>query len=492
MATRRSPSSPSSPWRGSPPSPSCGGWRAASGGPVAGAVAGLAAAVSAAADRGIDVHLEPEPHRARRARSRWPAPGGHGPAGIAGGGSWPHSGRRSRCSATPRRRPAADRRGAASSLDARRRRLGWVDLGVLAVFAVAYLPLLINELTTGGSELRAALDYLAAGGPGAQTTRPFPSYSGSSGCGCSSWPLTGLITDGFVAGVRRQRRGHRDRGLALARERTGALGRPLAGPRPALVDGVPDARRAEPGDGRSRAPERPLPRVRRPDGLHAARARSGGAGVRAGAGRIGWSSRRLVGPILAAVGVVALLGWNLTHLPPAVHPDGGFPAGEAAAARVDAVLATAGVDRPDVDPAAVAARLQVDRGDGLSPGPSRPRSTSAMPRRAWRQAASIRRRCRRTAASTASCCCATTDSARRSGRAAAARRRRRSRRTAAARPGARCSTGSRPRRTASSRSTARPRHPGSNRERRRPRRRRSLSPRPGRWRAVRVVPWKCL
>jgi hypothetical protein len=54
---------------------------------------------------------------------------------------------------------------------------------------------------------------------------------------------------------------------------------------------------------------------------------------------------RLVGPILAGIAVVAVLGWNLTHLPPAVHPDGGFPAGEAAGARVDGVLTAAGVER---------------------------------------------------------------------------------------------------------------------------------------------------
>ena len=46
--------------------------------------------------------------------------------------------------------------------------------------------------------------------------------------------------------------------------------------------------------------------------------------------------------------MVAVVGWNLTHLPPAVHPDGGFPAGEAAGARVDGVLTAAGVERLDV------------------------------------------------------------------------------------------------------------------------------------------------
>jgi hypothetical protein len=55
-----------------------------------------------------------------------------------------------------------------------------------------------------------------------------------------------------------------------------------------------------------------------------------------------------VGPLVAAFGLVALFAWNLTHLPPAVNPDGGFPAGEAAGARVDAALASASVARNDV------------------------------------------------------------------------------------------------------------------------------------------------
>jgi hypothetical protein len=43
---------------------------------------------------------------------------------------------------------------------------------------------------------------------------------------------------------------------------------------------------------------------------------------------------RLVGRVVAVVGVVALLGWNLANQPPAVHPDGGFPAAEMAAVRI--------------------------------------------------------------------------------------------------------------------------------------------------------------
>src|SRR4029450_8973512 len=55
--------------------------------------------------------------------------------------------------------------------------------------------------------------------------------------------------------------------------------------------------------------------------------------------------RAPVGPAVAIALVVALLGWNLTHLPPAVHPDGGFPAGNAVASQVDATLTEQGVDR---------------------------------------------------------------------------------------------------------------------------------------------------
>ncbi len=41
-----------------------------------------------------------------------------------------------------------------------------------------------------------------------------------------------------------------------------------------------------------------------------------------------------VGPVIAVVGVVAILAWNVARQPPAVHPDGGFPAADAAAARI--------------------------------------------------------------------------------------------------------------------------------------------------------------
>ncbi len=52
--------------------------------------------------------------------------------------------------------------------------------------------------------------------------------------------------------------------------------------------------------------------------------------------------------MIAIVVVVGLGAWNLTHQPPAAHPDGGWPAGALAGDRVDAVLTAAGIGRDQV------------------------------------------------------------------------------------------------------------------------------------------------
>jgi len=52
-------------------------------------------------------------------------------------------------------------------LDARRRRLGGVSPGVVAIIVIAYLPLVVNELTTGFSEAEAAAAYIASDRSGA-------------------------------------------------------------------------------------------------------------------------------------------------------------------------------------------------------------------------------------------------------------------------------------------------------------------------------------
>ena len=213
------------------------------------------------------------------------------------------------------------------------------------IFAAAYLPLLVNELTTGGSELRAALEYLAGGRAGSETAIPVRFVI--VGLRILSWPLTGLITDGFLAGVVasavviaiavwRSRANGPDRlaarWLGLGLLWSTAFLTVTAPSLAAIVPGLPNDHYHAFAD----------PMVFTLVGLGAA------ALAAAVPTRSGHTLGRTIGPILAGVGVVALVGWNLTHLPPAVHPDGGFPAGEAAGGRVDAVLTAAGVERMDV------------------------------------------------------------------------------------------------------------------------------------------------
>ena len=126
---------------------------------------GLAMAAVGRRHRRIDVHLEPEPHRAvERDRPR------RGLAGVdrrrpslvarrrhrhGGHDAMPRPRRR----AAARRRRAVRRRRAAAPLGRRARRAASSRSS-----SIAYLPLLINELTTGGSE--------AAGGARLPRGRP--------------------------------------------------------------------------------------------------------------------------------------------------------------------------------------------------------------------------------------------------------------------------------------------------------------------------------
>lgn len=221
------------------------------------------------------------------------------------------------------------------SLDARRRPLGVVPLGVLAIFVVAYLPLAINELTTGFSEVRAASDYVSSGRSGEEVAIPI--RFGIVTLRVLSWPLTGLIIDGFVAGVlasvtvvaivmwrwRSADDGERFvvrwLGLGLL---WSVIFLTVAAPSLAsVVRGLPNDHYHAFAD----------PMVFVLIGLGAA------ALVREVRAPIGWAT--------AGVALVALMGWNLTHLPPAVNGDGGFPAGDAAGVRVDSALTVAGIDR---------------------------------------------------------------------------------------------------------------------------------------------------
>ena len=226
-------------------------------------------------------------------------------------------------------------------LDARRRSMADMVVGAFLVFVLAYLPLAVNEASTGFSEVRAALDYLAGGRGPAEAA--IPVRFGIVGLRVVSWPLTGLITAGFAAGSLalvaviaiiiwlgwgRQGGDTSERSVA----RWFGLGLlwsivflTIAAPSLAsVVAGLPN------------------------DHYHAFADPFVFVLVGLGIAVMAREVRRPIGPALATAAVVALIGWNVAHLPPAVHPDGGFPAGAVAAKRVDAALTAAGIGPTDV------------------------------------------------------------------------------------------------------------------------------------------------
>ena len=367
-------------------------------------------------------------------------------------------------------------------LDHRRRgRMGRVPLAIVAVFALAYLPLILNELTRGFSEVAAASAYLTAGGSGADVALPIRFVIVL--LRVVSWPLTGLIIDGLAAAalvtvvtiaIVAWRWGARDPGERLATRWLGlgllwsvaflTLAAPsLAG----VVRGLPN------------------------DHYHAFADPMVVVLIGIGVAALVREVRAPIGPLAAGVAVAALVGWNLAHVPPATNPDGGYPAAEQAAARVDAALTAAGISRDDVvalhslptfkSSEAMAyplvrlgRRIQAATPDGLAPGdaygsiapPAPPLGLVVLCDALFR--ASIDGDCGGTAEAPVPPALGVPDLRAMLDRFEVA-------------PG-RWVTVFGPRATD-------PRYV-MNRERRRPRRRRSLSPRPGRWRATRVVPWK--
>ncbi len=209
-----------------------------------------------------------------------------------------------------------------------RRRVWRYGLAGLVIIALSFTPLAIHELTTDFSEVNAALDYIRVGGD-ATTIEPLARLL-IIGMRIVSWPLSGLFTDAPLAAV-----------IAIVvvvgivawrslagspRERQAAvwLGLGLAWTAFALTFLSPRL-----ASDRAWAPERPLPRVRGPDGLRDCR-----DGRR---GRSGAIAR--LGPPLTVVLVGAFVAWSAATWPPAVDPDGGFPAADRAATRI---LASAG------------------------------------------------------------------------------------------------------------------------------------------------------
>lgn len=229
--------------------------------------------------------------------------------------------------------------------DARRRSLGHVGLGVAAAFVLAYLPLAINEATTGFSEARAALDYLSAGRAGEEAA--IPVRFGIVGLRVVSWPLTGLITAGFVAGsvatlallavvVWRWRIGSGGSARAVDAERFVVrwFGLGLLWSVAFLTMAAPSLASVVAG----------LPN----DHYHAFADPFVFILVGLGVAALIREVRGPIGPLVAGAAIVALVGWNVAHRPPTIHVDRGFPAAEVAALRVDAALAAVGVERSDV------------------------------------------------------------------------------------------------------------------------------------------------
>ncbi|MFP5342826.1 MAG: hypothetical protein ACLGIJ_07885 [Candidatus Limnocylindria bacterium] len=215
--------------------------------------------------------------------------------------------------------------------DAGTRGLRRMGIAAAAVVLVGYVPLLIHELTTNFSETRAALDYL--GGGREPPAIDLPVRLGIVGLRVVAWPLAGLITAGFVAGVLATAAVV---GIVAWRGRSSGpdgtavrwLGLGLLWSTVALAVAAPSLAVVVPG----------LPN----DHYHAFADPMVFTLVGIGVAALG---RSRPGRLVAAIGLLALVGWNVTHLPPARHPDGGFPAGALAAERVDAVLASAGVAR---------------------------------------------------------------------------------------------------------------------------------------------------
>jgi hypothetical protein len=251
-----------------------------------------------------------------------------------------------------RRRRAGDRPGASRVV---RAGLAW-----LVLLAISYVPLAIHELSSNASELRAAVAFLTGGaGPAAVA---LPVRLPVVALRVLGWPLVGLLTDApvlallaaaLVAALAVWRgwfsgppepsaRGggfdppaaqHRDeepaavRWLALGLAWTVVALAVAASSLATVVIGLPNDHYHAFAD--------PIVFVIVGAGV-AALVRSAATLRRSQTATPPGSRRALgrAGDIAAIAILVVLVGWNLARQPPAIAPDGGWPAGEAAAARV--------------------------------------------------------------------------------------------------------------------------------------------------------------
>ena len=356
---------------------------------------------------------------------------------------------------------------------------------------VAYVPLLVHELTTGFAEVRAALDYLGGGRDAGAAALPI--RFGIVGLRVVSWPLVGLITAGFVAAVVAA-------ALVIAivvwrwrapstprRERVAVrwLGLGLLWTVAALTVAAPSLASVVPGlpNDHYHAFADPMVFVLVGLGVAAMARTVGDPADRAGRARRSRSPRRASSR--------SSPGTSPTSRRRSIPTAGSSRDGRRRPG--DRGIAHGGRRGGRGRRASITARLQVTEAmaypliragqaviartpQGVSPGSADPVSV---------------------AAAGPSALVLLCDDLFRGGDRGSLRRAGRGHDHAdhADATGGRCWTGSRRIPAAGSRSTGLP--PGCSRgprcrngERRRPRRRRSLSPRPGWWRAIRVVPWK--
>ena len=248
-----------------------------------------------------------------------------------------------------RRRRAGDRAGARAVVAAA---TAWI-----ALLLVSYVPLLIHELSTDFSEMRAAAAFVTGGGPAAVA---LPARLPIVGFRVLGWPLAGLITDapvatfagaslvvglavwrGWLSAARQGAVPVGSPGEAVAAastERTAvrwlAIG--LLWSVVALAVGASSLATVVIGlpNDHYHAFADPIVFVLVGVGL-AAVARSGRTTVLGGRFDNGRGPRRLAaGAILAAAVVASIAAWNLARQPPPIASDGSWPAAEAAAARV--------------------------------------------------------------------------------------------------------------------------------------------------------------
>jgi len=239
-----------------------------------------------------------------------------------------------------------------------RRRIGWAGLASLGIILAGYVPLLTYELGHDFAETRAALAFVASGGTGVSIS--LPARLLFVGLRIVAWPLTGLLVDGLVIGVVAALLvlaglGWRA-GQAPSRERTAArwLAATLAFGWVVLTFGVSGLASVTPlpvdhyhafldpvvfialgigvaavWRGATRAPS--ADRVEPPPaGLTTP------VGPTTSAGSIRGVETTRVARVVVVVGLFVLLVWSVTHWPPGVAADGGWPGARAAADRIEA------------------------------------------------------------------------------------------------------------------------------------------------------------